>query len=62
MEAIDHSNTMVLLIGVSNFPNDPSIDTIPDILANVQSLKESLTDHELAGIHSMKYYHFDKRK
>jgi len=50
MEPIDHTQTMVLLIGVSEFPEDTTINPIPNVLTNVQLLKSSLTDPELIGI------------
>ncbi|MEO6000938.1 MAG: caspase family protein [Chitinophagaceae bacterium] len=48
--SVDHANTKVLLIGVSEFPYDPSISTIPNVLANVNKLKQILSDPELVGI------------
>lgn len=50
MEPIDHTQTMVLIIGVSEFPEDTTINAIPNVLANVQLLKSSLTDPELIGV------------
>jgi hypothetical protein len=41
---------MVLLIGVSEFPEDKQITPIPNVLANIQLLKSSLINDSLVGI------------
>lgn len=48
--AVDHAKTMVLLIGVSEFPDDTSICAIPNVVANVNNLKQTLVSNELVGI------------
>lgn len=50
MATIDHSNTIVLLIGASSFPQDPTINPIPNVITNIQKLKECLINEELIGI------------
>ena len=41
---------MALLIGASQFPEDPSINAIPNVEANLNFLKKCLTDPELVGV------------
>jgi len=47
---VDHSDTKVLIIGVSNFPEDENIRPIPNVLTNVQLLKNCFSDPYLVGI------------
>ncbi|WP_168797679.1 caspase family protein [Neolewinella litorea] len=47
---IDHSRTKVLLIGTSEFPEDPSIMSIPNVVANINLFKNILIDKNLVGI------------
>ena len=50
MSLIDHSFTRVLLIGASEFPRDTGIRPIPNVVANLQLLKDCLIDPEIVGI------------
>ncbi|KAA9034551.1 hypothetical protein FW778_22200 [Ginsengibacter hankyongi] len=50
MEEIDYSNTMALLIGSSEFPEDLTINAIPNVSANLKFLKESLLNPDIIGI------------
>src|SRR5690606_27737499 len=50
MEPLDHSNTFALLIGASHFPSDPTINAIPNVLANIKLFSEILLDLNLIGI------------
>ncbi|PSR53963.1 hypothetical protein AHMF7605_10750 [Adhaeribacter arboris] len=47
---IDHTNTVVLLIGASDFPEDPTITPIPNVKANISRFKESLINPEIVGV------------
>ncbi len=47
---MDHNFTKVLIIGVSEFPDDTSINAIPNVLANVHLLKSSLVNPDIIGI------------
>lgn len=46
----DHSNTVVLLIGASEFPEDPSFTPIPNVKVNIARFKESLINPEIVGV------------
>lgn len=50
MVTIDHSHTIVLLIGASQFPNDPGISPIPNVATNISLLQQLLTDPAYIGI------------
>jgi hypothetical protein len=50
MNQIDHMDTFALLIGSSSFPEDSSIASIPNVLANLQYFKKSLINPEIVGI------------
>ncbi len=50
MVTIDHSHTIVLLIGASQFPNDPDISAIPNVATNISLLQQLLTDPAYIGI------------
>ena len=50
MAAIDHNNTLVLLIGASEFPEDSSITPIPNIQANIKQMRKCLLDPDVIGI------------
>jgi tetratricopeptide (TPR) repeat protein len=50
MTIVDHSKTSVLLIGVSQYPADPTITPIPNVETNILQLAEVLNDPELVGI------------
>lgn len=50
LEAVDHTKTMALIIGASEFPEDSSIHAIPNVVANIDLLRASLTDPNLIGI------------
>jgi hypothetical protein len=50
MEQVDYSTTLVLLIGVSNFPSDASIHSIPNVVPNIEKLRELLLDKDFVGI------------
>lgn len=50
MITIDHSHTMVLLIGASHFPDDAGITPIPNVEANIARLQGVLADPTYVGI------------
>lgn len=50
MPTLDHSHTMVLLIGASNFPFNSEIPPIPNVEVNIKSFKEILVNSEIVGI------------
>jgi len=50
MIEIDHTYTKVLMIGVSEFPEDQTINPVPNVLANIKLLKSSFIDSDLVGI------------
>lgn len=50
MGNIDHSNTWVLLIGTSNFPEDPTINPIPNVIPNINEFKNVLINNSIIGV------------
>lgn len=50
MAGFDLHNTQALLIGTSKFPNDTSINDIPNVEINIELLKKVLTNTDLVGI------------
>jgi outer membrane protein assembly factor BamD (BamD/ComL family) len=50
MIEINHKNTMVLLIGASDFPEDPTITPIPNVKANIVHFKDILINPEIIGV------------
>ena len=47
---MDHANTFALLIGSSDFPQDPSIAKIPNVKVNLDFLNKILINTEVVGI------------
>jgi TPR repeat protein len=50
MQGLDFATTKVLLIGASEFPNDPGIIDIPNVAVNIKQLSALLKDVEVMGI------------
>lgn len=50
MTDVNHSETRVLLVGTSTYPNDKSIKAIPNVEVNLSMLKKTLTNTDLVGI------------
>jgi len=52
MKSIDHQQTIVLLIGATEFPHDEkkNLEPIPNIAVNLNRLKNLLTDPDIMGI------------
>lgn len=48
--SIDNKNTKVLLIGVSNFPEDNGITQIPNVKQNIKDLSITLANQKLVNI------------
>lgn len=48
--SIDVENTLVVLIGVSNYPEDNDITSIPNIKQNIKELKKIFLNSDLIGI------------
>src|SRR6185369_14438546 len=50
MGLIDHNNTFVLLVGSSEFPDDKTLNPIPNVISNINKLKEILINQNIVGI------------
>jgi outer membrane protein assembly factor BamD (BamD/ComL family) len=50
MASIDHHNTRALLIGTCEYPEDTTITPIPNIISNLEQLKQTLADESVVGI------------